>query len=95
MYKLSFYVLENHLASVKEAIFSAGGGMYGEFRNCAWEAKGVGQYQGSNDTLNCNPEYKVEILCQPVYLHKAIEALKLSHPCPNPIFYFMKVETDL
>lgn len=88
-YKISFYVPQKALEKVKNAIFAAGGGRLGDYENCAWQVKGVGQFK---PVKNANPsigkvgnleqltEYKVEIFCQQKYLKASIDAMKKAHP---------------
>ncbi len=93
MYQLSFYVSESALGAVKKAVFEAGAGEYGHFKNCAWETLGNGQYQSSDDeTLVQQPEYKVEVLCRAGCLNTVLEALKSAHPCDEPPFYLTKID---
>ncbi len=42
MYKLSFYVPEPALESVKSALFEAGAGKIGLYDQCCWQTKGRG-----------------------------------------------------
>lgn len=89
---LVFYVTESHLNIVKNAIFSAGGGSYGDYKNCSWEVAGKGQYQEGKAPLTENKEHKVEVLCEKNIIEAAIEALKLTHPCNNPPYYIINVD---
>ena len=45
MHKLTFYVPETHLESVKQALFEKGAGKIGRYDCCCWQTKGVGQYR--------------------------------------------------
>ena len=45
VYKLCFYVPESHLESVKQAVFEAGAGAIGDYRDCCWQVKGQGQFR--------------------------------------------------
>lgn len=92
VYQLSFYVTESFLEIVKKALFSAGAGEYGHFKNCAWETLGRGQYQLDGQALVQQPEYKVEILCRENCLGPVIQALKQAHPCEDPAFYLTKID---
>ena len=89
---LVFYVTESHLNVVKNAIFSAGGGSYGNFKNCSWEVTGKGQYQEDKAPLIENKEYKVEILCEKNIIEAATEALKSAHPCNDPPYYIINID---
>jgi hypothetical protein len=89
---LVFYVTESHLNTVKNSIFSAGGGAYEDFKNCSWEVVGKGQYQEGKAPLTKNKEYKVEILCKKNIIDAVIEALKLTHPCKSPPYYIITAD---
>jgi len=95
MYKLAFYVPESHLEVVKQAIFAAGAGRYENYEHCCWQTLGQGQFKpmtgsnpflGQQNQLETLAEYKVETICQEVYLQKVIAALKQSHPYEEPAY---------
>lgn len=101
MYMLSFYVPEEHLDLVKEAIFQAGAGQIGNYSHCAWQALGQGQFMplaGSNafigklENLEKVPEYKVETVCDDDKLKAVINALKKAHPYETPAYQVWKLE---
>lgn len=92
VYQLNFYITEPYLASVKEALFSAGAGEYGSFKQCAWEVLGRGQYEPKGGTFMQQMEYKVEILCRTACLDAVIQALKATHPCDEPAYYLIKID---
>ena len=94
MYKLCFYVTEDHLEPVKQALFAVGAGSYDEFVNCAWQSKGEGQYQIKDKALVKITEYKVEMYCADKYLNKAINALLKSHPCDKPAYDIVAVNNS-
>ena len=37
MYKLVFFVPEEHKEAVKQAVFATGAGMIGDYDQCCWE----------------------------------------------------------
>lgn len=87
--QLYFYVPESHLESVKEAVFTAGAGEIGKYRNCAFETKGQGQfmptkgsqpYVGEQNKLCQVAEYKVEIICHIEQKEQIKTALLKAHP---------------
>ena len=94
-YKLSFYVPPSHLEAVKQAVFEAGGGELANYKQCAWQVLGEGQFfpnekanpfLGSTMTLSKEPEYKVEIYCRDEVIEKAIKALISTHPYEEPAY---------
>lgn len=89
MYKLCFFVPEDSLEAVKEALFAAGAGRIGDYDSCCWQVLGQGQFRplaGSNPHIgNVNEverlaEWKVELVCEDSLIGSAVEELKRSHP---------------
>ncbi len=94
-YQLFFYVPESHLDQVKQAIFEAGAGTQGDYSNCCWQIKGMGQFLPSNQAnpflgktgaLCQEVEYKVEVLCLERDLNQVVSALKNAHPYEEPAY---------
>ncbi|WP_087113030.1 NGG1p interacting factor NIF3 [Parendozoicomonas haliclonae] len=95
MYKMCFFVPEENLENVKAAVFSAGAGHIGDYDNCCWQTKGVGQFRplagsdphiGSHGEVEQVVEYKVELVCEEHALEAAITALKTAHPYETPAY---------
>lgn len=95
MYKLCFYVPDDHLEVVKTAVFAAGGGRIGDYDSCCWQSGGEGQFRpltganpflGEHDALTRVPETKVELVCDEATIRPVIAALKLAHPYEEPAY---------
>lgn len=95
MYKLCFFVPEDHLEAVKSAVFAAGGGHIGDYEHCCWQSAGEGQFRpraganpflGQHDVLTRVREYKVELVCDETHIRPAIAALKRAHPYEEPAY---------
>ena len=89
MYKLAFFVPENDLESVKQALFNIGAGKIGDYDCCCWQVKGIGQFRpladsnphiGSLNNLERVDEWKVELVCEDDLIRTAVIALKQAHP---------------
>lgn len=102
MYVLSFYVTEEHLEKVKQAIFSAGGGVIGNYDRCSWQVRGEGQFRplpgsqpfiGSQGNTECLIEYKVEMVIDSTSIRDCVAALKASHPYETPAYHVLKMES--
>lgn len=102
MFKLVFYVPESHKEVVKEAIFQAGAGKIGDYDQCCWEISGTGQFRpltganpflGSQDTLEKVTEYRVETVCDEMFIYAAVDALKAAHPYEEPAYDVWKLYT--
>lgn len=102
MYKIEFYVPENDLEKVKNALFEAGAGKIGNYDCCAWQVRGEGQfrplkgsnpYLGKTDKIEIVSEYKVELVCPDEKIKEVITALKAAHPYETPAYQYWKFET--
>lgn len=89
MFKLSFFVPEADLESVKGALFAAGAGRQGEYQECCWQTLGTGQFRpignanpaiGSIGQLEKVSEWRVEMICEPGKVKSVIAALMAAHP---------------
>jgi len=100
MYQISFYVPEAQCDQVKQAMFTAGAGVVGNYQECAWQTLGEGQFRplegsqafiGEINKLEKLTEYKVEMICQSNRIKQVIEALKESHPYEEPAYSVLKL----
>ena len=88
-YKLSVFVPEDTCEKAAEAIFSAGGGVIGEFTRCSFRTKGKGTFKGSEKSspaIGKKGEYrivdevKLEVLIDRWKLNYVLSELKKVHP---------------
>lgn len=88
-FKLSVFVPFNHIDEVSEAIYSAGGGVIGEYSHCSFRTIGTGTFKGSaksNPTLGRKKkleyadEIKLEVLINSFNSSKIISAMLKAHP---------------
>lgn len=101
-YMLYFLAPETHLESIKQTIFAVGAGSIGNYKQCAWQTLGEGQFMplaGSNafigevNKLEKVPEYRVEIICSKEHIQDAVAALKKAHPYETPSYHVLQVES--
>lgn len=101
MYKLTVYIPESHLESVKTALFAAGAGRIGHYDACSWEVKGEGQFRplagsqpflGQHGCVETVAEFRVEMVVEDAVIHPVIAALKQSHPYETPAYDVIRVE---
>ena len=101
MYKLTVYVPDSHLESLKQALFAAGAGRLGDYAQCCWQVKGIGQFCaltgavpfiGQIDQLEQVEEWRVEMLLQEPDREAVIQALRKSHPYQTPAFDLIIVD---
>jgi structural hemagglutinin/hemolysin toxin protein RtxA len=102
MYQLIFYVPASHIEQVKNAVFAAGAGTYGNYDQCAWQTLGQGQFRplagsqpfsGQIGRLETAPEYKVELICSDENIKPAVAALLAAHPYQQPAYAVYKILT--
>jgi hypothetical protein len=102
MYKLSFYVPESHLETVKNALFAKGAGRYKAYEQCCWQVLGVGQfrplhesqpYLGKVNQLEKVTEYKVEMICNDAEIKEIVQTLLSVHPYEEPAYEIYKILT--
>lgn len=100
-YTISFYVPEAHCEEVKQAMFDAGAGIQGNYKECAWQVLGYGQFTpvadsqpflGKEDQLERVQEYKVEMYCEEHALKAVISALIKQHPYEVPAYNVLRNE---
>lgn len=98
-YHFAFYVPESHLQEVKQAIFDAGAGVQGDYRHCAWQVQGQGQFEplqgsqpfiGNQGHLEVVPEYKVEVYIAQHKIKAVLQAFFASHPYEEPAYYLIE-----
>ncbi len=102
MYKLTIYIPESHLETVKSALFAAGAGKYDTYDRCCWQVLGTGQFRalkGSRPTIGTEgvethvAEYRVEMICPEEKLFAVRDAIKKAHPYEVPAFDFVRIIT--
>ena len=100
--KIEFYVPEEQLEQVKQAMFDAGAGRVGNYDCCAWQVLGQGQFRpcegstpfkGELGGVERLSEYKVEMVCAQEFVEQAIEALQDSHPYEEVAYSVLRTET--
>ena len=101
MYKLTVYIPESHLESVKTALFAAGAGRYAAYDRCCWQVLGQGQFRpltgskpfiGKTGVEEQVPEYRVEMICADAAVSAVTAALRAAHPYEEPAFDFVRIE---
>lgn len=95
MYKIVAYIPEFALEDVKNAMFAAGAGHYGNYECCSWQTLGVGQFRplrGANPTVgtigevSVVSEWKVEMTVPENKLCDVVAAYKQAHPYEVPAY---------
>jgi hypothetical protein len=93
--KLVVFVPANALDAVRDALFAAGAGRFGDYERCSWYAEGTGTFLGGEGTRPAVgesgveervPELRLETVF-PAERHAAVvDALRAVHPYEEPAF---------
>ena len=93
--KLVTFVPDADLAKVSDALFAAGAGRIGEYRDCSFRIAGTGTFFGGDQT---NPavgqkgrreevsEWRLEVVCPKSSLAQIVSALRTAHSYEEPAF---------
>jgi dinuclear metal center YbgI/SA1388 family protein len=99
-YKLVVFVPIKAAAKVSNAVFAAGAGAIGNYRNCSFGADGTGTFLplkgakpaiGKKGKLEKVPEIRFETIVPAEKLDSVIEAMKKAHPYETPAFDVFKL----
>lgn len=94
-FKIVVFVPEAAWQQVADALFAAGAGRIGQYRECSFRSPGTGTFFGSEAT---NPaigqkgrreevaEFRLEALCPKSALGATVAALRQAHPYEEPAF---------
>jgi dinuclear metal center YbgI/SA1388 family protein len=93
--KLVVFVPEKDLTAVSDAVFAAGAGHIGQYRECSFRIPGTGTFFGSEAT---NPtigqrgkreevsEYRLEVVCPESRIEAVVTALRKAHSYEEPAY---------
>ncbi len=99
-YKLVVFVPVNALAEVANAVFAAGAGGTGNYRNCGFQTDGTGTFLpqagakpaiGKVGKLEAVHEMRFETIVPAEKLNAVVAALKKAHPYEEPAFDILKL----
>ena len=101
-YKLAFYVPIQSTKGVLENLFKTGAGTIGNYKECCFRTKGIGQFKptqdanphiGKSEELEYVEEEKVEIVMKDKdETMKTINELKVCHPYEEVAYEVYKLE---
>ena len=93
--KIVVFVPDKDLAKVSEAMFAAGAGHIGEYRECSFRVSGLGTFlggEGSNPTVGEKgrreevTEWRLEVVCPERLVHEVVAALRSAHSYEEPAY---------
>ncbi len=99
--KLVTFVPEAYTTAVLSALGTAGAGQIGEYKNCAFQVTGIGQFEpsdrakpfiGQAGKLENVAETRLEVLFPNHLQSKVLAAMYASHPYEEVAYYLQNVE---
>lgn len=94
-YKVVVFVPDTDLARVSDALFAAGAGQIGQYRECSFRLAGTGTFHGSeasNPTVGQKgqreevSEWRLEVVCPEARVERVLTALKQAHSYEEPAY---------
>jgi len=101
--KLVFFVPPVTKEAVLAAIFQAGAGQIGAYKDCAFESEGMGRFtpsEGANPYLgqrgepHQEPELRLEVILPSHLSKKVVGAMKEAHPYEEVAYYLSALENE-
>ena len=101
--KLVFFVPIENKSEVVDAVFAAGAGQIGEYKDCSFQVEGTGTFTPSE---NANPfsgqrgipqyekEVRVEVILPSHSSKKIIHVMKKAHPYEEVAYYLSSLENE-
>ncbi|MBF6236549.1 metal-binding protein [Nocardia otitidiscaviarum] len=89
-------VPSTHTDAVRAALFAAGAGAVGNYREASWSVTGTGQFRpldgaapaiGAVGELQLVPEDRIEVVAPPAARRAVLTALRAAHPYEEPAFH--------
>jgi dinuclear metal center YbgI/SA1388 family protein len=93
--KIVVFVPEGDLAKVVDAMFSAGAGKIGEYRECSFRLAGTGTFFGSESTSPTVgekgrreevSEWRLEVICPQALADPVVAAMRKAHSYEEPAY---------
>ncbi|MCS7017115.1 MAG: Nif3-like dinuclear metal center hexameric protein [Gemmatales bacterium] len=93
--KIVVFVPESDLAKVSDALFAAGAGVIGQYRECSFRVAGTGSFFGTEVTQPTVgqkgrreevAEWRLEVICPERLVDEAIRAMRAAHSYEEPAF---------
>ena len=95
MCKIVVFTPDKDLGKVSDAMFAAGGGNIGQYRECSFRLSGTGTFFGTDST---NPtigekgrreevsEWRLEVLCPAAIVERVVSAMRAAHSYEEPAY---------
>lgn len=99
--KLYTYVPVDHLERVRDALFAAGGGQIGHYRECSYAVEGEGTFKagegarpfvGEEGVRHRERESKLEVIFPHSQRNQLVQALKNAHPYEEVAYEILRLD---
>ncbi len=93
--KVVVFVPDKDLSRVSDALFAAGAGQIGQYRECSFRLAGTGTFfgtEGSNPTLGEKgrredvSEWRLEVVCAEADVDRVVSAMRSAHSYEEPAY---------
>jgi dinuclear metal center YbgI/SA1388 family protein len=101
--KLEFFVPSKGKDRVLEAIFEAGAGQIGEYKDCSFQLEGMGTYTpsdkanphlGQRGVPHREPETRIEVILPSYLSSKIIQVMRKNHPYEEVAYYLTPLDNE-
>jgi dinuclear metal center YbgI/SA1388 family protein len=101
--KIVCFVPRANLAAVREALWSAGAGVIGEYSKCSFVLDGTGSFEGSaasNPAVGAAQQFetvaeaRVEVVCPERLVPEALRRMRAAHPYEEPAYDVYSLKDD-
>lgn len=103
LYKLVVFIPKDSLKKVQDAIYSAGAGWIGKYRDCGFVAEGTGTFRplkgtnpyiGRQGELETVAEYRLETVVTKSQLENVVQSMLKAHPYEEVAYDVYRMERD-
>lgn len=101
--KLTFFVPEDNKQEVLDAVYAAGAGQIGEYKDCSFQVKGMGTFTpselanphtGQRGIPSYESEVRAEVILPKHLAFAVLGAMKKAHPYEEVAFYLQELENE-
>lgn len=101
--KLVFFVPVEEKGKVLDAVFAAGAGQIGEYKDCSFQVEGMGTFTPSENAKpfsgkpgipQFDRESRIEVILPSFLSNRVISAMKKAHPYEEVAYYLSALENE-
>ncbi len=103
LHKLVFFVPAKNKDAVLDAVFAAGAGQVGEYKDCSFQMEGLGTFTpsehanphiGQRGVPQVEKEIRIEMILPSHLSNRIISAMKKAHPYEEVAYYLSALENE-